>query len=373
VAVFAVFQPDLFLLFAQRIFAPQTIVSTATITTTATQTIEASPALASETIPAVTEKPTTTATLILTSTATATLTNTPVPSTTPLGGSYGQIAFASDRSSSMQIWLMDSSGKNLRQLTNRSDGACEPAFSPDGNKLAFISPCTRRADSYPGANIYTMNIDGSNVQKMPESSPAGDYDPAWSSDAQMLAFTSLRSGKEHVFVLNLNNSSIEELSSENYPERNPYWDPSNKNLAITRVTTSSQIWILPTNGQAPWQFSRSGDFDNSNPQWSNDGTFMVYTQMKTGGGMPALVQRMYEDRDNSKETRIPQPAADQTVIPIMRARLSPDGMWYVFESWPDGNNHDIYVMDKDGKNRVRLTKDPAIDIQPVWRPGSIKP
>ncbi|NTV37415.1 MAG: hypothetical protein HGA53_10725, partial [Anaerolineaceae bacterium] len=59
----------------------------------------------------------------------------------------------------------------------------------------------------------------------------------------------------------------------------------------------------------------------------------------------------------------------QPAYPIRDASISPDGKWLVYESWPDGNNHDIYVMDIEGGNRVRLTKDTAFEFNPVWRPG----
>jgi Tol biopolymer transport system component len=40
----------------------------------------------------------------------------------------------------------------------------------------------------------------------------------------------------------------------------------------------------------------------------------------------------------------------------------------VFESWPDGNNHDIYRMAVNGSDIVRLTTDPGTDFSPAWRP-----
>ncbi|NTV36709.1 MAG: protein kinase, partial [Anaerolineaceae bacterium] len=274
------------------------------------------------------------------------------PSATPLGGSYGEIAFSTDRSGSMQIWLMDASGNNLRQLTNTLNGACQPAFSPDGTKLAFVSPCLKRGDKYPGANIYIQDILTDKVEKMANGSPEGDYDPDFSPDGKKLAFTSQRTGKEHVFVINLETNVIEEISNSIQADYNPVWDPSGKNLAIVRQSTSMQIWILPTNGQQAWQFSRSGDFNNYNPIWSSDGLFILYGQTSASGGMPALVRRNYDDRENSKETRIPSAISNQPAYPIRDASISPDGKWLVYESWPDGNNHDIYVMDIEGGNRV---------------------
>jgi Tol biopolymer transport system component len=55
-------------------------------------------------------------------------------------------------------------------------------------------------------------------------------------------------------------------------------------------------------------------------------------------------------------------------VPIREAKYSPDGLWLVFESWPEGSNHDIYIMSASGAGRTRLTDDPGDDFDPVWRP-----
>jgi Tol biopolymer transport system component len=56
-------------------------------------------------------------------------------------------------------------------------------------------------------------------------------------------------------------------------------------------------------------------------------------------------------------------------IPSRDADFSPDGVWITFESWPDGQNHDIYIMTHNGVNLQRLTADPADDFDPAWRPS----
>jgi Tol biopolymer transport system component len=60
---------------------------------------------------------------------------------TAIGGGAGEIAFASNRTGTYQIWLMNSDGTNQRQVTNLKEGACQPAWSPDGQRLVFVSPC----------------------------------------------------------------------------------------------------------------------------------------------------------------------------------------------------------------------------------------
>ena len=54
---------------------------------------------------------------------------------------------------------------------------------------------------------------------------------------------------------------------------------------------------------------------------------------------------------------------------MRRADFSPDGIWLVLESWPDGINHDIFIMTPNGAERTQLTFNPAMDYDPVWRPS----
>jgi Tol biopolymer transport system component len=60
-------------------------------------------------------------------------------------------------------------------------------------------------------------------------------------------------------------------------------------------------------------------------------------------------------------------------VPAREAKFSPDGLWLVFESWPDGSNHDIYIMSASGANRTRLSDAPGDDFDAVWSPLAVLP
>jgi Tol biopolymer transport system component len=49
-------------------------------------------------------------------------------------------------------------------------------------------------------------------------------------------------------------------------------------------------------------------------------------------------------------------------------RWSPDGGWLVFETWPDGKNHNLAILSVSCTNFAELTTDPALDFDPAWRP-----
>jgi Tol biopolymer transport system component len=53
---------------------------------------------------------------------------------------------------------------------------------------------------------------------------------------------------------------------------------------------------------------------------------------------------------------------------MRESSYSPDGAWIAFESWPEGSNHDIYIMTPNGLGRQRLTSEEGFEFDPAWRP-----
>lgn len=289
-----------------------------------------------------------------------------------VGGGSGEVAFTSDRTGVFQIWIMNSDGSQQRQLSNLPEGACQPAWSPDGQKLAVISPCKAvNKLTYDDAYIYILNADGKDPQLLPVSA-GGDFDPAWDPEGKRLAFSSTRSGRAQIFVYDFVDETLKVLSDTQYPDIQPSWNPSGKQLAIARRVSPSvgqhKILLISDAGQTQLWYTPKDNLNDLWPDWTPDGEAILFSRSKIPSPEPWLVSLRYEDRGTNRDQRIPsQPVLD--LGPVAKAKISPDGRWLVVESWPDGNNHDIYLMDTSGDNRLRLTTDPGYDSSPVWRPA----
>jgi serine/threonine protein kinase len=301
-------------------------------------------------------------------TQTPTFTPTPVVSPTYVGGGTGQIAFSSDRTGTFQIYLLDVYSGILVKLTDLKNGACQPRWSPDGEQIVFVSPCNPRNDTYPGGRLFIMNHDGSD--STPLHLPVnleGDYDPDWSPDGNSIIYTSVQTGRFQIFQYFLSTGYSRNLSNSKSFDSNPVWSPDGSLIAFVRKTSASQIWLMDSNGSNQVQFNLS---DPSlvclSPAWTPDGQMILFSETKTNQPIPWLMAQRLRDQGTNQEFKMPP--ARQDIGPVSGVSVSPDGSLISFESWPDGKNHEIYLMTINGADKAPLTNDPSYDFGPAWRP-----
>jgi Tol biopolymer transport system component len=264
---------------------------------------------------------------------------------------------------------MNADGTSQVQVTNLPDGACQPAWSPDGQRLVFVEPCPGRQDQYPGSHLDVLSADGSGLTVLPTVS-GGDFDPAWSPDGKQIAFTSLRDGSPQIYVIHLDDNSVTQLTQASqdaiWPawSRQPAWSPDGTQIAFTAKREGVfQIWTMNPSGGDQAQIIRNGsDYWDFLPSWSPDGKTVLFSETRGAQLLGWLMT--YTVGDQQTITGQEQPGGSYAT----RARYSPDGNWIVCEGTENGTNYDIYRLSSDGKERIRLTNDSALDFDPVWRP-----
>jgi len=309
-------------------------------------------------------------------TALPAITETPLlPTPTPLGGGWGELAFVSTRTGIPQVYIMRADGGDVRQVTNEQDGACQPDWSPDGLKVVYISPCREKQDTYQGSSLYIMEVSTQTRTALP-ASLGGDFEPAWSPDGKRIAFTSLRDGYMEIYMINIETNLVTRLTKAQSVfgalyARMAAWNPYGSQIAyVLKRQGISQIWVTTdsdANMSKPnTQLVQSGNIVmDSLPVWTPDGQFIVFNETNFDGTAPYKVMSMrYEDRATKQAVQL-----NIEPLPVVDVTFSPDGQWLGFESWPDNSfNQDIYIASLSGANRTRLTTDPGKDFDPVWRP-----
>jgi Tol biopolymer transport system component len=228
------------------------------------------------------------------------------------------------------IYVINADGTGLRRLTDGMD----PAWSPDGKKVAFARWRDPRG-------IYVIDEDGSNETLLFGWSQAKA--PAWSPDGSHIAFTRQYGGRE------------EDVERSFYGFQwtlpaHPWWK-----LGLVRVEDRYSTDLLC--------------YDHSfSPTWSPDGRVIAYDSdygLHLTSPDGSFGGQTYGRHINalSTDVRDTSPA------------WSPDGTKIAFMF----NQHDhweIYVMNADGSNRVRLTKEepftprPPNNVSPAWSPDS---
>ncbi|MDX9993486.1 MAG: protein kinase [Anaerolineales bacterium] len=299
----------------------------------------------------------------------STSTNIPLP--TALGGGTGKIAFVTQREGMAQIYTMNPDGSDQKQLFFEAAGACQPRWSPDGTKLAYISPCNARKTEYSNASILIYNLQTGTHQGI-ASEPGGDFDPAWSPDGKQLVFTSLRVGMPlnpyaQIFKIDLteNAQAVRLTSTEStQPARQPAWSPDGKSILYSLTRNGlGRLWSMNADGQNLVQFLRSGpNVNDTMPAWAYNGQLIYFTQLANLDASGNLTAQLVSYNLETEEL---------TTLPEFRlvrdARPSPDGRWLVAEG-TDGSNIDIYLIDTLSNQIQPLTSNPAVDFDPDWQP-----
>lgn len=288
-------------------------------------------------------------------------------SPTPFGGDYLQIAYASTRTGVAQIYLTGILEDEAIQITNMPGGACQPSWSPDGARLVFTSPCGIKKDSYQGSDLYIINADGSGLEQLPSSPGGGDFEPAWSPDGQYIAFTSMRDGYMQIYSYTVADGSVRRLVNTklNKNTRQPAWSPDGKKIVYTYQRISSyELWMMSALGSNETQLFTSGDtLSNIYPVWSPDGAFILFSQQKVEEFTFPTLFSIKAGASNSPALEV-----NMGVLSVEDVDYSPGGNWIAYESGGDRGYHVLYST-PSGANQARITEDVTFDdFDPAWKP-----
>jgi Tol biopolymer transport system component len=299
-------------------------------------------------------------------TATEELLTTSAPALTaptPQGGSK-RIAFASDRSGSVQVWIMDiDNPENRHQVTNASGGACQPTWSPDGKRIAFTTPCKGPSIYYSGGTLKIIQLADSTITDLPVKTPGigGAFDPAWSPDGETLLYTAVLGEKTEIRAINLMNLEVSILANQGTKNAQPAWSRDGK--FISYIFNNDQnweaLWYMRPNGESKELLARSERF--SEPTWAPDGLHIL-ASMNKGNNIPVLA---------SIDRSEPLSGAEQLLSGAYRmthASISPDGQWVVFTSEKGSEKPEIMLASVDGKVINALTSNSLRDFHPTWSP-----
>lgn len=273
------------------------------------------------------------------------------------------------------IFIINVDGSARKNLTNFEGDDTYPVLSPDGKKIAFTS--------YRDGNseIYVMNIDGSNQVRLTDN-PARDDNARWSPDSKQIGFWSNRDGNREGYVMNADGSNQMNVTKNPAEDFSPSWSPDGRFITFSSKREGDyEIFLAPAPGrqnvQMPSRKKNLSKFtyeDKNNlfnvtknigndmyPSWSPDGKMILFSSDRH----PSLLyggNSMYIVKADGSELTAPFAGGTETL-----PAWSPDGKKVSFQSTRDGNS-EIYVMDADGANLIRLTDEKGDEGCPKWSP-----
>ncbi len=158
------------------------------------------------------------------------------------------VAFSSTRDGQSEIYRMRPDGMQVERLTDHLAEDADPAFSPDGQSLAFISD---RTDGAP--RLHIMDADGSNVRAVGNGPGTEHHGPAWSPDGTRLAVQITMEDGEYVYLATTA-GGWGRVGAGTLPAWAPNGDDiyltRNDSLLVARASTGSLRLVL-TDGFAP--------------------------------------------------------------------------------------------------------------------------
>ncbi|MCP4707934.1 MAG: S9 family peptidase [Planctomycetes bacterium] len=259
----------------------------------------------------------------------------------------GYVDKMSDRSRS-NLWVVDVEGERVRELTHGNWSDSSPVWSPDGEKIAFIS------DRDGTSQVHVMWFDTREVAQLTHLE-RGASGLRWSPDGKFLAFTQTLPDTDPILPVKLPKK----------PRGATWAAPA---VIVDRLSWArdgrgpvakgySQIFVLDAElGGTPRQIT-SGKYSHSDPQWSADGKEIYFSAIRKPDA---------EYLNGDSEIYVVDETLEIEVLtdrkgPDRGMRVSPNGRWIVYSGYDDKNytSHlsSMYIMNASGDRQRLLAGD----------------
>jgi TolB protein len=249
-----------------------------------------------------------------------------------------------------RLVVADADGFGPRTIVESSEPLMSPAWSPDGQFLAYVS--------FEGkaSAIYVQRLADGERRRV--SARAGiNGAPAWSPDGRRLALTLSRDGNLDVFTLELATQALTRLTTNDAIDTEPEWSKDGRSLYFTSDRAgSAQVYRVSTD--APGKVERVtfiGSY-NARPRLSPDGKELAVVTLDRGGyriGILDLETRNLRVITDARQDESPS--------------FAPNGAMVIYATRDRGRGS-LAIASSDGRFKQRLSSDQGDVREPAWSP-----
>ena len=266
------------------------------------------------------------------------------------------IVFESKHQGVSELYKLTTTG--VVRLTDNPWEDTQPSWSPNRDKIVFVSNETG------SLQIYTMNADGSQRQRL-TNNPTSVWNPVYSPDGTKIAFTLKRNATSlnpGVFVMNADGSNQRQLSSHNDEEKEPFWFPDGNKIAFVSTRDYyDHIYVMNADGSDPKARANDPGVYFNNPAVSPNGTKIAYSRVHSEAIPKSKGDLWVMEANGQNKVRL----TSTTLIDENSPTWSPDNTQIAFMSDQDGD-WDLFVMNVDGSNIQKLFRTHSYTSKPAW-------
>ncbi len=247
-----------------------------------------------------------------------------------------------------EIYIADYDGENQRRLTVQKSLNITSTWSPDARSIAYTS--YRRGVP----NIFISNIFQGTLEELTKERSSNNVLPSWSPDGTRLCFASTRDGNMEIYIVNRDGSNLRRLTNHPGGDITCTWSPSGTQIAFTSDRTGPpQIYLIGADGLGLQKLTSEPYADR--PTWSPAPFNEIAYTARTGPGNDIKVMSLA-----TREVRQITFGEGTNESPSWAA----NGRHFAFTSTRSGKTQ-IFTVARDGKDLKQITRT-GNNYQPDW-------
>jgi len=179
------------------------------------------------------------------------------------GSKLLSVRFKSQLRDNSNLLLTTPDGNNVRKLIPDSGLQYDPAWSPDGKRIAYIYGLGYRTDE-----LCVIDSDGGNKRTL-TNNKALEFLPAYSPDGKSIAYVSDVTGNYEIWVMDADGKNLSQLTNSRGIDTRPCWSPDGKQIMfVSNRSGDLQLWIMGSNGSNPRQLTFGSP--SMDPAWKKE-------------------------------------------------------------------------------------------------------